>query len=74
MVNLAYSSKVSEVGKGDVHINSKLKIIDVLLALSLHISLISVKKMCSTQSCEVLFTPVGCIFQEGLERKEIGRG
>lgn len=33
-----------------------------------------VKNSCWSQSCEVLFTPTGCIFQEGMEGKEIGHG
>lgn len=45
-----------------------------MLVPSFPTSLLSVNKLCSTGSCQVIFTPTCCIFQDTKTMKEIGRG
>lgn len=45
---------------------------DVLLVLSFPVNLLSVKKLCSKGSCQVIFTST-CVFHD-TKRREIGHG
>lgn len=55
-VSLTDGSKVLAMGKGSVLINPNLCIHDVLLVPSFPMNLLSIKKLCSTSMCQVLFS------------------
>lgn len=73
-LSLADGSKVPALGKTSVSMNTNLILHNVLLVPSFPISLLSVKQLCSTRLCHVIFTPSCCIFQDMRSKRVIGRG
>lgn len=73
-VSLADGSKVPALGKASVSMNTNLILHNVLLVPSFRINFLSVKLLCSTRLCQVIFTHSCCIFQDMRSKGEIGCG
>ena len=69
---LVDDSLTTVVGIGDILINNKLILKDVLHVPKLFTNLISIKKLTHDANCRVIFYPFFCEFQEKDPRKVIG--
>lgn len=73
-VSLPDGSQVPAIGKGSVCILPNMCIQDVLFVPSSSMSNLSVKRMCSTDLCQAIFTSSYFIFQDTKRKREIGSG